>query len=872
MISFDVQIHGYRKGHQLLSSSVNLSKEDQSTIDRLSDVAGPLRPREHFNPYLTTYPLPSGEYNVIARTWQDLSAGRAGCVKTKSLIVSADVWSSTYLPAELIKLLNPDRPPEDNDAKRIALNVKPLTFMTSPPTFNASELMEALFLEETKPIVVFDVQHAESVCLRLLAALWPELRRRFALSTFSLSPRKIAGRYFDVVFCPSDAKSRFTDWEGRRIDGRIMTSARHRWTESLVQRVFMGTEPTLLSRKSTIFPDRKAQGSSGELRLALLWEELIEKLPRTPVAMLGLLDLSSSGKINKNEAQAVLEPLIITTVHNVAMNFSDTETWGLILALNRKLEGQWTLAIKAALSEVITELTVREPESAFRLLEQPSWGADAPQLMMAVAKGLAESEWKLVRELLMQAPLDVTADLIILDASLAQKAGEDRLITGQLENIITNIDKNRLEALSKALLPTLVHDWQWSLAKRLINVLEPQEIMHDLQRRITVTSAFSERIIGSLIERSRLTGTIMQARMIVLMFSSTSLQERLVRLTLKPVKDDVNWLMKHSQLTEAVILPILMELLNQADKPELISLFSDKDMEIMLTSHLMMKGKILLNSRLLDVLTISSIMTMLRAGLTRIDTDEMDNFIQRCLHNRFGGDEIADLSFLMGLISERADCERLIHEGFACFISADIASRNMIVFNKAPSVVRIRLIEKVDYLATNMKRRRNMDFTGAAYHACAQLMFDAEKLARPALIRAAGILVPLLLRDRFSPVSGLLAALFPVAYVELSHSSDVPDSLRFMFAYFDWDRCKTARKELIRAFISSNWAPGDFALIACKCQDASKIFKQMAKTRQGEQYLSRIMDNLYDLNSENRLFVKRMISDALHHRDDNLFF
>ena len=58
------QTHGYKSGHQLLSASIRLQPTDQEVIDRLSDMAGPLRPNERFEPYLTAYPLPSGSYTV----------------------------------------------------------------------------------------------------------------------------------------------------------------------------------------------------------------------------------------------------------------------------------------------------------------------------------------------------------------------------------------------------------------------------------------------------------------------------------------------------------------------------------------------------------------------------------------------------------------------------------------------------------------------------------------------------------------------------------------------------------------------------------------------------------------------------------------
>ena len=70
MATFQIhqQEHGYRNGHELLSATIKLDREDQDAIDRLSDISGSLRPDEIFTPYLTGYPLPSRAYFVLART------------------------------------------------------------------------------------------------------------------------------------------------------------------------------------------------------------------------------------------------------------------------------------------------------------------------------------------------------------------------------------------------------------------------------------------------------------------------------------------------------------------------------------------------------------------------------------------------------------------------------------------------------------------------------------------------------------------------------------------------------------------------------------------------------------------------------------
>ena len=97
--------------------------------------------------------------------------------------------------------------PSEAEAVRRSVTAGPAAPLPAMPMSQAGELLEALFLEDTKPVAMFDAPDPELLAVRLLTALWPSLRRRFALSTFALSPRKVDGRDFDLVFAPRDARS-----------------------------------------------------------------------------------------------------------------------------------------------------------------------------------------------------------------------------------------------------------------------------------------------------------------------------------------------------------------------------------------------------------------------------------------------------------------------------------------------------------------------------------------------------------------------------------------------------------------------------------------------------------------------------------------
>src|SRR5260370_7184712 len=73
-----------------------------------------------------------------------------------------------------------------------------------------AELVEALFLEARQPIVMFDVDCADSIIARLLAALWPGMRRQFATWGFALGPRVLDVPPFVFLFAPNISLLRFS--------------------------------------------------------------------------------------------------------------------------------------------------------------------------------------------------------------------------------------------------------------------------------------------------------------------------------------------------------------------------------------------------------------------------------------------------------------------------------------------------------------------------------------------------------------------------------------------------------------------------------------------------------------------------------------
>ena len=282
------QLHGYRNGHQLLSTSLALDASDQDVVEPAlrPDWVGSGQARL-LDPYLTAYPLPSRTFYVVARTFQDLKAPRSGCVLTRSLFVSMDAWvelmNLEWLLAMLIRVQKDEEAlPRD---KPTAEGMPPKKVSDG----RVVELVHALFLGDVRPIVVFDAPEADLIATRLLVALWPSLRSDFSLCTLALGPRRLGNRDFDLLFAPHSVQSRFSGEDFCRIGvrGSLPSETVHRLAAPTARRIFHSDEPSLAAPDVLGLLDKRELSDRGAVRMVLRWEELAARAKTTPTAVLG---------------------------------------------------------------------------------------------------------------------------------------------------------------------------------------------------------------------------------------------------------------------------------------------------------------------------------------------------------------------------------------------------------------------------------------------------------------------------------------------------------------------------------------------------------------------------------------------------------
>jgi len=117
------------------------------------------------------------------------------------------------------------------------------------------------------------------------------------------------------------------------------------------------------------------------------------------------------------------------------------------------------------------------------------------------------------------------------------------------------------------------------------------------------------------------------------------------------------------------------------------------------------------------------------------------------------------------------------------------------------------------------------------------------------------------LEERDKPVSSLIVVAFPIVYAVLRAGHEAPSLLSFLF--IDWDRCKTARSDVVRAFLNSVWPPSDLIRAVEPTGDLVRIFKRLLRERNGESFLVALRKDVVRFPARERKRLEASIAMGL---------
>lgn len=872
------QIHGYQGGHGLLRGNVKLSREDQDLVDRLSDISGPLRPGEGFEPYLTTYPLPSEQFYVVARTWQDIDAPRAGCVLTSSVFVPMDLWAKSDsildLIAEIPRPARSELGTPANPTQKLSLGT--LQERRLP------ELIEALFLETRRSIVVFDSKDAEAIALRVLMALWPSRRQTFATCTRSLSPRKLKGRDFDLVFAPIDARSRFSDWTGRRIETTAQPSeARHRWTAGLVETIFGRGQPNLASWDELGVLDGDKIGDEGALRLSLMWRELEAKAQSTPNAVLGMLDILNSHSVRPTTARERIEPLVTNAIDLARRHQPSEATWrfyvNLLGKFSDRLPSRKTIRALRTASE---RLATDDPGSAVSALgDLQGQGRDIPAVLAAgIGDGLS-------RRSLCDSPSSQFGDIgkrgllrLIAYSKRFSTALADKIRGCPAEWTWATIDAleapdiDLVKRARRNLLPVLNSPAHAPLLTPLLNDVKPTEfraIIHTVAKATNFdVEAFDQPIVGA----ARSTASVRMLCKAVMEYPQSEGADRLLGHALRLAPPDVVW------LTSTIPLPrgqdILASVLDRADDGMIQTLMQDLPASSATFDWLLISPQD--NARRIVRLLRSGQVTprhFVEIGLqihTFLDMSEKSRIEIDILKRALGelpSDDPIDLVRILDELTEQVDVNDFVLLLTQPTANQDRIKANIAALSVSPEHVLRKAALRIDQLTSRLISRGTHTFDEATFVRWADLIQYSRSISPQSHLNASIEALAYALKQTRRPLSSLIVVAFPTVYRQLLESkgdSDfefLPSLLVLPLTFFaDWDRAKTARRELVDSFLGSNWPPAHLMLAAIDAAIGQKILRRMSRTRNGASYIERIWKDADSLPSHKMHAVRDAIS------------
>jgi hypothetical protein len=168
---------------------------------------------------------------------------------------------------------------------------------------------------------------------------------------------------------------------------------------------------------------------------------------------------------------------------------------------------------------------------------------------------------------------------------------------------------------------------------------------------------------------------------------------------------------------------------------------------------------------------------------------------------------------------------------------------NVRVLDQLSEACRQMLLQQVDVLSEKLIYHGLHGCGAPVYEAWARLLTDAEWQKMPSFAHAAAPTLAYAMRQTSEPVSSIIVATFPIVYAELLRSSDdsgpsLPMIMLIPIAIFmDWDKAKSARKDLISAFMNSSWPPSDLLRTASRAGIATKVLQRIRRSHSGEQYL-----------------------------------
>jgi hypothetical protein len=221
-------------------------------------------------------------------------------------------------------------------------------------------------------------------------------------------------------------------------------------------------------------------------------------------------------------------------------------------------------------------------------------------------------------------------------------------------------------------------------------------------------------------------------------------------------------------------------------------------------------------------------------------------------------------SALEELISESVsflDPHRLIALAIPWDATQKRVSDNVVLLESAKLGVRTGVLADIEELSNRLIARRHDTIPSELVLSWSHLLADSGAINQRAQTNAAGAVLSFAIEERSKPVSPLIVVAFPIVYAELRSGKEAPGLFSFFFV--DWDRCKTARKNIVQAFLSSNWPTTDLIRAVQPTGDLRRVLDRLLREPNGDSFMRRLRRDVSQLPAREQKRLKAAIDEAL---------
>ena len=892
-------LHGYRRGHELLASSVRLPPPAADLVTRLSDLSGSIASGWDFTSYVTAYPLTGTPYFALARTWEDKKAARAGCVLTHTLLIPIDDWKTTPEPRTFSELFADadDLRDEDRFRKPLQFEAKSSTASrpVSTPRGSAVEFVRKYYGERQRPLIWVDCPEPEETAWAIVRVLWPALREEFAWCTASLQPRSLDTRPLDLQFVPASAYPRFHKIQRENFVGGDADKSgplAEPWCAPCAQWIFSG------GRSGPVDAEIRAFGPCLRddptlMRHLFLARDLSDRVDSSPTAGAGLLDVIESLAPNPDEAVEYKSKAAKKAV-DAATAATPEEALKCLFLVGERLTNESFQAVPDNFGEELAtrvdRLASRNPREALVIPERVVSRADiaTTPYFRGVVRGLARCAEESPSDLICLQEFNKTAPHLIA-ASPRIAAGFLRSLhsageaTGGREALVgwiaALVSPATLHSLRREVLREVRNDQDVAVVEQLCRNLPSEEVGDFLAILAKGTDGFaSEKLLATLQEAVACphpeevrTWAIPQKKWPpgvvslvaatfplnasglsqVVAFGPDSGKRRADLLTVFLDSSSSprvpGWLKEASMHSADWLVPLL---LLGSEMPPTTSRVLERLVpelrETPLAAHTELRPVFAAFSRFPFWSSLTSL--TLRNALTAFVEGGLP---EAASHGWFSEDWA---STWVGEAS-RGDLAGALIRPVHDLEQRERAFRWLAL---APSPLYERQATLVPGLFWELVSERRFGWTFAMGNAWAETIRRVQH-ATPgsSTLRMCADVLQFGFDHTDDLVGAAVAAAFYPVYRAVCDSNWTPYEVSNLFGWLEWDKAKELRKGLVHAFIGSNWSPGDLALAACEDEQLlRKLVKRTLRQENGSQFVTSMLNDLVGRADSN---IKRTV-------------